>query len=61
MEKDWNFIINDIPILEGELEWIISVLDSTEETITGVLRYISLKHNTSKGGRFKVVLVSNLN
>ena len=52
MEKDWNTIINDIPILEGELEWIISVLDSTEESVTGILRYISLKHNTSKGGGF---------
>ena len=40
--------LKDIPVLEGELEWIMKVIDSPEETITSVLRKSSLEDGTSK-------------
>ena len=49
MVKDELELLKDIPLLEGELEWIMKVIDSPEETITSVLRESSLKDGTSKG------------
>lgn len=48
MDKEELEVFKDIPILEGELEWVIKVMDSPEEAITSVLRQSSLKDGTSK-------------
>ena len=48
MDKEELELLKDIPVLEGEFEWVMKVIDSPEETITGVLRQSSLKDGTSK-------------
>lgn len=48
MDKKELEKLKDIPVLEGELEWVLKVIDSPEETITGVLRQGSLEDDTSK-------------
>ena len=49
MNKDEIDELDDIPVLEGELEWVMKVIDSPKETITGVLRQSPLEDGTSKG------------
>lgn len=48
MDKDELELLKDIPVLEGELEWVMKVIDSPEETITGVVREFSSKNNSTK-------------
>jgi len=52
MEIEELELFKDIPVLEGELEWVIKVIDSPEETITRVLRNSSLKNNSGKSTGF---------
>jgi hypothetical protein len=40
--------LKDIPVLEGELEWVMKVIDSPEETITSVLRKSSLEDDSTE-------------
>lgn len=48
MDKEELERLKDIPVLEGELEWVMKVIDSPEETITGVLRQSSLKDDSAE-------------
>ncbi len=48
MNKDEIDELDDIPVLEGELEWVMKVIDSPKETITGVVREFSSKNNSTK-------------
>jgi hypothetical protein len=48
MDKDELELLKDIPLLEGELEWVIKVIDSPPESVTGVIRQLSSKNDTAE-------------
>jgi hypothetical protein len=48
MTKDEIDELDDIPVLEGELEWVMKVIDSPEETITGVVWKFSSNNDSTK-------------
>ena len=48
MNKDEIDDLDDIPILEGELEWVMKVIDSPKETITGVVREFPSNNDSTK-------------
>lgn len=48
MDKEELELLKDIPVLEGELEWVMKVIDSPKETITGVVGKFSSKNNPTK-------------
>lgn len=40
--------LRDIPVLEGELEWVMRVIDSPEESISSVIRQLSSKNDSTQ-------------
>lgn len=48
MDKDELERLKDIPVLEGELEWVIKVMDSPKETITGILGQSPFKDDSAE-------------
>jgi hypothetical protein len=40
--------LRDIPILEGELEWVIKVIDSPEESVTTIVRQLSSENDSTQ-------------
>ena len=48
MDKDELELLKDIPVLEGELEWIMKVIESPPESIAGVIRQLSSKNDTTE-------------
>lgn len=48
MNKDEIDELDDIPVLEGELEWVMKVIDSPKETITGVVREFPSNNDSTK-------------
>ena len=40
--------LRDIPVLEGELEWVMRVIDSPEESVSTVIRQLSSKNDTTQ-------------
>jgi len=48
MDKNELELLKDIPVLEGELEWVIKVIDSPPESITSVIRQLSSKNHTTE-------------
>jgi hypothetical protein len=40
--------LKDIPLLEGELEWIMKVIDSPKETITSVIGQLPSNNDTTE-------------
>ena len=48
MDKEELELLKDIPVLEGELEWIMKVIDSPEETITSVIGQLSSNNDTTE-------------
>ena len=48
MDKDELELLKDIPVLEGELEWVIKVIDSPPESIPSVIGQLSSKNDTTE-------------
>ena len=48
MNKDEIDELDDIPVLEGELEWVMKVIDSPKETITGVVGKFPSNNDSTK-------------
>ena len=50
MDKDELELLKDIPVLEGELEWVIKVIDElqSKESVTNVIRQLSSKNDTTQ-------------
>lgn len=48
MHKDELELLKDIPTLEGELEWVMKVIDSPPESVTSVIRQLSSKNDTTE-------------
>ena len=50
MDKDEISELDDIPVLEGELEWVMKVIDElqSKESVSGVVREFSSKNNSTK-------------
>ena len=48
MDKEELELLKEIPVLQNELDWVMEVIDSPEETIASVLRESSLEDGTSK-------------
>ena len=50
MDKDEINELDDIPVLEGELEWVMKVIDEVQskESVSGVVREFSSKNNSTK-------------
>ena len=40
--------LRDIPVLEGELEWVIKVIDSPEESVTTIVRQLSSENDSTQ-------------
>ena len=40
--------LRDIPVLEGELEWVMRVIDSPEESISTVIRQLSSENDSTQ-------------
>ena len=40
--------LRDMPILEGELEWVIKVIDSPEESVTTIVRQLSSENDSTQ-------------
>ena len=40
--------LRDIPILEGELEWVMRVIDSPEESVSTVIRQLSSENDSTQ-------------
>ena len=55
-------LLNDIPVLQNELDWIIEVIDElqSKESVSGVIGEFSSKNNSTKWTRFHMILDSNL-
>jgi hypothetical protein len=48
MDKDELELLKDIPVLEGELEWVIKVIDSPPKTMPSVIGQLSSKNDTAE-------------
>ena len=48
MDKEELELLKDIPVLQNELDWVMEVIDSPEETITSVLRKSSLEDDSTE-------------
>ena len=50
MDKDEIDELDDIPVLEGELEWVMKVIDEVQskESVSSVVREFSSKNNSTK-------------
>ena len=48
MDRNELELLKDMPVLEGELEWVIKVIDSPPESITSVIRQLSSKNDTTE-------------
>jgi hypothetical protein len=40
--------LRDIPVLEGELEWIMRVIDSPEESVSTVIRQLPSENDSTQ-------------
>ena len=40
--------LRDIPVLEGELEWVMRVIDSPEESVSTVIRQLSSENDSTQ-------------
>ena len=40
--------LRDIPVLEGELEWVMRVIDSPEESVATVIRQLSSENDSTQ-------------
>jgi hypothetical protein len=48
MNLDELELLKDIPVLEGELEWVIKVIDSPEESVTTIVRQLSSENDSTQ-------------
>jgi hypothetical protein len=48
VELDELELLKDIPILEGELEWVMRVIDSPEESVSTVIRQLSRENDSTQ-------------
>lgn len=50
MDKDELKLLEDIPVLQNELDWIIEVINElqSKESVSGVVREFSSKNNSTK-------------
>ena len=50
MNKEELELLNDIPVLQNELDWIIEVIDElqSKESVSGVVGEFSSKNNSTK-------------
>ena len=48
VELDELELLKDIPILEGELEWVMRVIDSPKESVSTVIRQLSSENDSTQ-------------
>ena len=50
MDKEELELLKDIPILQNELDWVMEVIGElqSKESVTGVIRQLSSKNDTTK-------------
>jgi hypothetical protein len=50
MDKNELELLKDIPVLEGEFEWVMEVIGElqSKESVTGVIRQFSSKNDTTE-------------